>query len=146
MSSFARISCDGDSKASRDPDPLDRGERPTGPGARFDRRVLGVQIPEVLHELPGERPIARAGLRHPEGARLPEATVEIDDRAREQFGEHRMHVRAGDEMTVGTDGWPLEEASGTREREVHVLGERDRAVVPDRGRDGLARIHGREGT
>ena len=44
-------------------------------------------------------------------------------------------------MTVGTDGWSLEEASGTRERELHVLGERDRAVVPDRGRDGLARIH-----
>jgi 8-oxo-dGTP pyrophosphatase MutT (NUDIX family) len=97
-------------------------------------------------ELPGERPVARSDLHHPEGAWLPEPAVQIDDRASEQLGEHRMHVRAGDEVTVGSDGRPLEEASGTGEREVHVLGERDRAVVPDRGRDGVARIHGREGT
>ena len=40
----------------------------------------------------------------------------------------------------------LEEAAGTEQREFHVFGERDGAVVPDRGCDGVARIHRREGT
>ena len=51
-----------------------------------------------------------------------------------------------DEMTVGTDGRPFEEASRTREREVHVFGEGDGAVVPDRARDGVAHVHGLQGT
>ena len=72
--------------------------------------------------------------------------MEIHDGASEQFREDRVDVRAGHEMTVGADGWTFEEASGTVERQLHVFGERDRSVVPDRARDGVARIHGLQGT
>ncbi len=120
---------------------LDRLERVSGPGARLDSRVRGVQIAEMLDELSGERSVAGPHLGHSERPRRPEPAVQIDDRAGEQLGEHGMDVGAGHEVTVGSDGWFLEEASGTEQRELHVLGERDRAVVPDRARDGVACIH-----
>jgi 8-oxo-dGTP pyrophosphatase MutT (NUDIX family) len=72
--------------------------------------------------------------------------VQIHDRAPEQLREHWVNVRAGHEVTVGADGWSFEEASGTVERELHVFGERYRSMVPDRAGDGVARIHGLQGT
>ena len=124
-----------------DPDTLDRLERASSPRARLDGRVRGVQIAQVLDELPGERPVAGSHLGHQEGTGFAEPDVQVDDRTGEQLGEHPMDVGAGDEMAIGSDGGLLEEASGTEQRQLHVLGERDRAVVPDRARDGVARIH-----
>ena len=124
------------------PDPLGRVEPPTSPRARFDGRVRHIQFPKVLDELTGERSITRADLGQPQGSRLSDPGVQVHDRASEELREHRVHVRAGHEVTVGADGRMLEEPSGTVERELHVLGERDRSVVPDRAGDGVARIHG----
>ena len=129
-----------------DPDPFVRVECPTSPRARFDGRVRHVQVPKVLDELTGERSVTRTDLGQPQWSRISEPGVQIHDRATQQLREHRVHVRAGHEMTVGADGRMLEEPSGTLERELHVFGERDRSVVPDRAGDGVARIHGLQGT
>ena len=130
----------------RDLDPFDRIERPPGPRARLDGCVGHVEIPKVLDQLSRERAVSRPDFCHAEGPGLAESAVQVDDRAPQQLGEHGVDVRARDEMTVGTDRWVFEEASGTEERELHVFGERDRAVVPDRARDGVAHIHGLQGT
>ncbi len=124
-----------------DPDTLDRLDRASSPRARLDGRVRDVQIAQVLHELPGERPVAGSYLGHQEGTGFAEPGVQVDDRICEQLGEDRMDMGAGHEMAVGSDGGLLEEASGTEQRQLHVLGERDRAVVPDRARDRVAGIH-----
>ena len=125
----------------RDVDPVDRSERPASARARLDGVVDGVQGTEVIRELSRERAVARAELRDEEGARIAQQAVQVGDRAPEQLREHGMDVRARDEMTVRTDRRILEEPAGAVERELHVLGERDRTVIPDRARDGVAHIH-----
>jgi 8-oxo-dGTP pyrophosphatase MutT (NUDIX family) len=129
-----------------DLDPFGRVERPPGSRARLDGRVLHIETSKVLDELSSERPVARPHLCQQQGSWLPQAVVEIHDGASEQLREDRMDVRAGHEMGVGADRWTSEEASRTVERQLHVLGERDRSVVPDRARDGVARIHELQGT
>ena len=133
-------------QALRDLDPLDRVERPASAGTGLDRRVGHVQVPEVVDELSCQRAVARSHLRHAEGTGFAEAAVQIHDGAPEQLGEHGVDVRARHEMTIGTDRWLFEEASRTVEREFHVFGEGDGAVVPDRARDGVAHVHGLQGT
>ena len=130
----------------RDVDPFDRAERPASARTRLDGVVLGVQGAKVLRELSRERAIARAELRDEEGTRLAQPLVQVDDRASEQLGEHGMDVRARDEMTVRTDRRIFEEPACTEERELHVFGERDRTVIPDRARDGVAHSHELQGT
>jgi 8-oxo-dGTP pyrophosphatase MutT (NUDIX family) len=130
----------------RDVDPFDRGERPASARTRLDGVVDDVQRLKVIHELSCERAVARAELRHGEGARLAQPAVQVGDRAPEQLGEHGMDVGARDEVSVRTDRRIFEEPSGPEERELHVLGERDRAVIPDRARDGVAHIHERQRT
>ena len=141
MSSFARISCGAVSSrsATRTLSIVSSARR--APGLVSTAVYSAVQIAQVLDERPSERPVAGSHLRHQEGAGFTQPAVQVDDRAGEQLGEHRMDVGAGDEVAVGSDGRLFEEASVTEQRELHVLGERDRAVVPDRARDGVARIH-----
>jgi 8-oxo-dGTP pyrophosphatase MutT (NUDIX family) len=125
----------------RDVDPLDRGQRPASARTRLDGVVDGVQGPQGIRELSRERAVAGAELSDGEGARVAQPAMQVDDRVPEQLGEDRVDVRARDEMTAGTDRRVFEEPSGPEEREVHVLGERDRAVIPDRARDGVAHLH-----
>jgi 8-oxo-dGTP pyrophosphatase MutT (NUDIX family) len=129
-----------------DMDPFDLGECAASARARLDGVVHGIQGPEVTRQLSRERAVARAELRDTEGTRVAQPIVEVGDRAPEQLGEHGMDVRARDEMSVRTDRRIFEEPAGTEEREVHVFGERDRTVIPDRARDSVAHIHELQGT
>ena len=119
---------------------------PGEPGTRLYGRVVHIQIREVVDELSRERAVARPHLGHAEWPRFAQPAVQVAIARPEELGEHGMDVRARDEMTVGADGRIFEEASGTVERELHVFGERDRTVVPDRARDGVAHVHGLQGT
>lgn len=131
----------GPFQALRDLDPLDRGKRPASAGTRLDGVIDRVEGPEVIHELSCERAVAGPELRDGEGAWVAQPSVQVDDRSPEQLGEDGVDVRARDEVTVEADRRIFEEPSGPEERELHVLGERDRAVIPDRARDGVAQLH-----
>ena len=119
-----------------------------GAFAAFHRGVVHRQVRELGEQTLRERSVARADLHDPESIGIAQVGVELPQPAREQLGEHGMHVRARDERGVGLgpDRRSSIEALRTVERELHESIEADRSVPLDLAADrSLGVPHGRAG-
>ena len=125
---------------------VDRGQRRTRAGAHVDGLVVYVASCERAEHLRRERAVARADLGDPDRLRFAEGGEQLGHNGAQHRSEHRVDVRAGDEVAGCPDRRIFVEATRTVERAFHELGERDGAVVADRAADRLRHLlaHGEE--